>query len=109
MTDIAESAALRVPAGERLSEGKLYLQLYHGRTEPGQQMEDWGFTGPTFGPLTCVVQTYFCTLRLHGDPHQELWLEKYDDMIVWDGAYYGDMSIFIATGDEHRRSSADSG
>jgi hypothetical protein len=101
MIDINAPTGLLVPAGERLIEGKLYLQLYHGRTDPREQMDAWGFTGPTFGPLTCVVQTYFCTLRLHGDPHREIWLEQSDDMIVWEGAYYGDMSIFIATGDEH--------
>ena len=59
-------------------------------------MDHWGFVGPSFGPLRYFVQTYFCTLRLHGWNDEELWLERYDDMIVWDGAYYGDMSIFIA-------------
>jgi hypothetical protein len=87
--------------GSPLIEGKLYLQLYHGRTDPDQQMEDWGFVGPTFGPLSYVVQTYCTTLRLHGDPHHELWLAHHDDMVVWGGAYYGDMSIFVATGAEH--------
>ena len=101
MTDIAADNGLLVPAGERLVAGKLYLQLYHGRKDPAEQMDDWGFTGPAFGPLTCVVQTYCTTLRLHGDVHQELWFEHCDDMVFWDGAYYGDMSIFIASGDEH--------
>jgi hypothetical protein len=97
----AAPSPLLVPSGSPLLAGKLYLQLYHGRTDPEQQMDDWGFTGPTFGPLSCVVQTYFTTVRLHGEPYQELWLEQCDDMIVWNGSYYGDMSIFIATGNEH--------
>ena len=97
----ASSTNLVVPPGAPLLAGKLYLQLYHGRTDPAQQMDDWGFVGPTFGPLACVVQTYFSTLRVHGVDHDELWLEQHDDMVVWDGAYYGDISIFIATGDEH--------
>ena len=50
-------------------------------------MDGWGFTGPTFGPLECVVQTYLSTLRLHGNDQQELWLEQFDDMIVWKGSY----------------------
>jgi hypothetical protein len=41
---------LLVAKDEPLVPGKLYLRLYHGRTDPEQQMEDWGFTGPTFGP-----------------------------------------------------------
>jgi hypothetical protein len=101
MTDTAAATTLIVPLGAPLITGKLYLQLYHGRKDPAEQMDDWGFTGPTFGPLAYVVQTYFSTLRLHGDADQELWLEQFDDMIVWNGAYYGDISIFIATGDEH--------
>jgi hypothetical protein len=101
MVDTALSAILPVPSGERLIEGKLYLQLYHGRKAPGEQMDDWGFIGPTFGPLSCIVQTYLTTLRLHGDHDEELWLQQFDGMIVWEGSYYGDMSIFIATGNEH--------
>ena len=101
MINITSSSPLVVPLGNPLIAGKLYLQLYHGRSEPDQQMDDWGFTGPTFGPLAYVVQTYFATLRLHGDADQELWLKRCDDMIMWQGAYYGDMSVFIATGHEH--------
>jgi hypothetical protein len=33
---------------------------------------------------------------LHGRDHGELWLEKHADMIAWDGAYYGDIAIFVA-------------
>ena len=92
----AASTSLIVPPGTPLKEGKLYLQLYHGRKDPAEQMDGWGFTGPTFGPLECVVQTYVSTLRLHGNDQQELWLDRFDDMIVWQGSFYGDMSIFIA-------------
>ena len=30
----------------------MYLRLYHGRVDPDQEMDDWGFDGPTFGPLS---------------------------------------------------------
>jgi hypothetical protein len=92
---------LLVPSGSPLIEGKFYLQLYHGRKDPAQEMDDWGFVGPTFGPLNYVVQTYFSTIRLHGCDGKELWLEKHDDMIAWDGSYYGDMSIFVAGRHDH--------
>jgi len=97
--DVAAAAAtpLLVPPGTRLVPGKMYLRLYHGRTDPAQEMDDWGFAGPTFGPLSCYVHTYCCTFRIHGERGaHEVWLEKHDDMIRWDGCFYGDMEVFIA-------------
>ena len=55
-----------------------------------------GFAGPTFGPLNCVVQRYFDAISLDGRNGEDLWLEKHADMIAWDGAYYGDIAIFVA-------------
>jgi len=89
---------LVVAKGMPLLPGKMYLRLYHGRTDPGQEMEDWGFDGPTFGPLACYVHTYCSTFRIHADgATDEIWLEKHDDMIRWEDCYYGDMEVFIAT------------
>lgn len=83
--------------GTPLVPGKMYLRLYHGRTDPAREMDDWGFNGPTFGPLSCYVHTYCCTFRIHGEWNtSEVWLEKYDDMIRWNGSFYGDMEVFIA-------------
>jgi hypothetical protein len=91
-----------VPAGSPLAPGKLYLRLYHGRKDPAEEMDDRGFDGPTFGPLYSVVQTYVSTIRLHGNEvDEELWLDRHDDMIVWDGAYYGDLCIFVAGRHDH--------
>ena len=92
---------LFVPKGTPLMPGKMYLRLYHGRTDPAQEMDDWGFVGPTFGPLTCYVHTYCCTFRIHGECNtSEVWLDKHDDMILWDGCFYGDMELFIASDDD---------
>ncbi len=92
---------LLVSKGAPLVPGKMYLRLYHGRTDPDQQMEDWGFVGPTFGPLSCYVHTYCCTFRMIGEAHiSEVWLETHNDMIRWDGRYYGDLKVFIATANE---------
>jgi len=88
---------LLVPGGTLLVPGKMYLRLYHGRADPEQQMDDWGFAGPTFGPLSSYVHTYCCTFRIHGECGiTEIWLEKHDDMIQWSGCFYGDMEVFIA-------------
>jgi hypothetical protein len=44
-------------------EGRLYLHLFHGRDRPDQSLDDWGFDGPHFGPLSAVHQTYNTELR----------------------------------------------
>src|SRR6185437_4495240 len=89
--------SLVVPKGRSLDPGRMYLRLYHGRTDPDQEMEEWGFDGPTFGPLSSYVHTYCSTFRIHAaEGYEEIWLDKYDDMIRWDGCFYGDLEVFIA-------------
>jgi hypothetical protein len=88
---------LLVPKGTSLISGKMYLRLYHGRTDPAQEMDEWGFDGPTFGPLSSYVHTYCCHFRIHSEfGTSEIWLDKHDDMIHWNGCFYGDMEVFIA-------------
>lgn len=36
---------------ENLPDG-MYLHLFHGRDSPTQQMDNWGYDGPTIGPFT---------------------------------------------------------
>ncbi len=96
MNNTNANTPLLIPAGAPLEPGKMYLRLCHGRRNPEQQMDDWGFVGPCFGPLVYYVHTYCATFRIHGENATELWLEKYDDMICWDGCYYGDMEVFVA-------------
>jgi len=36
----------------------LYIRLFHGRTNPDQNMDDWGFDGPVLGPYKFVHTTY---------------------------------------------------
>lgn len=92
---------LPIPKRTPLVPGKMYLRLYHGRTDPDQEMEEWGFDGPTFGPLSSYVHTYCSTFRIHGEcDTSELWLETHDDMIRWDSCFYGDMEVFIAVAND---------
>jgi len=100
-TTIDSRTPLLISKGQPLLPGKMYLRLYHGRTDPEQEMDDWGFDGPTFGPFLSYVHTYCSTFRLHGDYDREMWLDTHDDMIKWDCCFYGDMEVFIArTGDK---------
>jgi hypothetical protein len=89
---------LLVAKGTALMPGKMYLRLYHGRTDPDQEMDAWGFVGPTFGPLSCYVHTYCCTFRMIGEDHDhdEVWLDTHDDMIRWNGCFYGDFEVCLA-------------
>lgn len=89
---------LLIPDGRRLMPGKLYLRLYHGRNEPDEELDDWGFDGPVFGPLDCVAQTYLAEFRLDGPDGvtDSVVLKTHGDLVVWGGKYYGDLAIFIA-------------
>ena len=88
---------LVVPAGASLANGQLYLRLYHGRLDPKEDMEEWGFQGPVFGPLSSVVLTYFSTIRIYGtNDTDEVWIDTQKDMVMWEGKYYGDFEIFLA-------------
>lgn len=74
----------------------LYIKLFHGRKDPGQDMDDWGSDGPIFGPY-CFIHTVYAS-RLYMGRHrcQSHELEMHDDMIGYDGVYYGDWSVFTA-------------
>jgi hypothetical protein len=73
------------------------IEVTIGRHDPNEQMDDWGFDGPTFGPLSCYVQTYCRTFRIYAEcDDNELWLDTHDDMIRWDGCFYGDFEVFVA-------------
>ena len=92
MTDIP----MIVPRGTPLQPGRLYLHLFHGRTDPAEELADWGFAGPTFGSLQSVHQTYAATWQLFGTGDAEVWLSGHGDLLAWDGAYFGDVAVFLA-------------
>ena len=73
-----------------------YLKLFHGRKQPNQQMDDWGFDGPVFGPLKFVHTTYGCHIKFNEEDQDgcELFIDEDSDMIRYDGDYYGDWSVF---------------
>lgn len=80
----------------------VYLKLLHGRTDPNQQLEDWGFDGPVLGPFEAVHFTYTTHVRCFpkgsdGDA-EAIELCYHDDLLVHDGKYYGDFEIAAAFG-----------
>jgi len=73
----------------------VYLRLFHGRTDPAQQMDDWGSDGPILGPYLFCHTTYSCHLKL-GRPDggcDELHIAA-TDLLYYGGVYYGDWSVF---------------
>lgn len=103
----------------------LYLHLYHGRKHPEENIEDWGSEGPTIGPLAFVQATYLSDVKFAAAPEVmdrffpaviAEWRKRgfcnaagplchwqftiVDDLIEYDGVYYGDWTVFQATPSE---------
>ena len=72
----------------------LYIRLFHGRIDPVQDMDDWGSDGPVFGPYKFVHTTYASCIKLadENDDIDELFI--FEDMLYYEGVYYGDWSVF---------------
>jgi len=73
----------------------VYVRLLHGRNAPDERLKDWGFEGPVLGPFQAVHFTYTWHVRCIPYPEKgdEIEFEFYDDLLVYDGKYYGDLEI----------------
>ncbi len=71
----------------------LYLNLYHGRTDPNKDMDgEWGTNGPIIGPIQ-LSHTYGL-IKIHDKDWDEFsHLNMYEGMVFFDGVYYGDFEI----------------
>ena len=75
----------------------LYIRLFHGRTDPEQDMDDWGTDGPVFGPYNYAHTTYSHHLKLgKSDNYSDDLYVNQEDLLYYDGVYYGDWSVFDA-------------
>lgn len=113
-----DSEAIGVDAlptyGKAPSRPGLYLGLLHGRDDPRQQMDDWGFNGPTIGPLRWFHTTYACTLRIafasesdgqryFGVRQTEHFLQLDRDLLVFNGQYFGDWTVYYVAPEDCER------
>jgi hypothetical protein len=73
----------------------VFIHLPHGRDDPQQDMSDWGFARPILGPLEAVHFTYKEHIRCIADSGtgSELELGFHNDLLVYDGKFYGDFEI----------------
>jgi hypothetical protein len=74
-------------------EKQIYIRLYHGRMSIDEDLDDWGWNGPILGPYESVQLTYGVHIKMHKADHFED-LGIADDLIYYDGYYYGDLEIF---------------
>ena len=72
----------------------LYLKLFHGRTDANQEMDEWGSDGPVFGPYEFLHTTYTSFVRCGNQGGDCDSLYVHEDMVYYDGVYYGDWSVF---------------
>ena len=68
----------------------VYIELFNGRSYPKEVLNNWGERGPIFGPFDYFHTTYSCEIKF-GDGHV---LSMVDDLVYYDGTYYGDWSVF---------------
>jgi len=100
-------AAIAAQQPKRTSGLCLALELYHGRTDPNEDMEGhWGTEGPIFTGLNFAHVTYFSTINMELVQDGEtlgVFLALKDDMVYYDGVYYGDFSLFFYDPEDRRQ------
>lgn len=75
--------------------GKVQIQLYHGRENPEEQLDDWGFNAeenPTADAVHLRPEGVYL-LDFSGKKARARLIPFYEDMLVWRGHYYGDISF----------------
>ncbi|TAH13741.1 MAG: hypothetical protein EAZ11_02620 [Curvibacter sp.] len=91
--------------GQSPAKPGLYLGLFHGRDDPNQKMDGWGFNGPTIGPLVWCHTTYANDVKIEFESECDAkryfrdHLTQQDfgikgDMLIYAGKYYGDWTVY---------------
>jgi len=90
----------------------IFLKLFHGRDSPKEDMDDWGYDGPTIGPLQYVHTTYATDVKVcfaDAETERKFFPDETpcfpdsrqfpinDDCIEFDKKLYGDWSVFDST------------
>lgn len=116
MNTIAQEAvnAATPTYGGKPKKSGLYLGLFHGRQEPGEKMNSWGFDGPTIGPLKWCHTTYAFDIKIEfekaadaldyfGVEQDQFELDVNGDLLVFGGMYYGDWTVYHVGPDDCER------
>jgi hypothetical protein len=83
----------------KLTQNGLYLGMFHGRRATDEALDDWGSQGPILGPLQWCHSTYgnwrLNWIREADDhPDADLELTFIDNLLAFNGVYYGDWTLF---------------
>lgn len=75
----------------------VYIELFHGRKYPSNDLNEWGGQGPVLGPLRHFHVTYGMhrIITEEEDWIGDLFFEP-DGCVYYDGMWYGDYSIISA-------------
>ena len=110
-----EAANTSMPSyGSKPKKPGLYLGLFHGRHAPREQMNEWGFDGPTIGPLKWCHTTYAFDIKIEfedaadavdyfGVEQGQFELDVNGDLLVFGGMYYGDWTVYYVGPDDCER------
>ncbi len=73
-----------------------YLALFHGRFDPRQNMDSWGFDGPVIGPVKWVHTTYGTEMKvcLKEEEDFSVLIPIVEGCASFDGKYYGDWEVY---------------
>lgn len=88
----------------------LVLRPFHGRHNPDEEMNDWGFDGPSIPGVVAIAATYQNNFRLifgSAEAYQEaknitgwpdwdensLEMQFFDDLLLVGGKFYGDWML----------------
>ncbi len=75
-----------------------YVNLFHGRKTPTEQVEDWGENGPILGPFESVGIVYGGSLKMASDRGGIWFIDLVGDCYYYDGQFYGDIEIMSGLG-----------
>lgn len=79
----------------------VYIELFHGRKSPDEELDDWGEIGPVLGPLDFVHTTYAGDIKVRTSAGVDGVLYLHEDMLYYAGMWYGDWSVFSELEAEH--------
>jgi len=107
-----EQTEVKVPVyGVKPEKPGMYLGLFHGRKKVNEVMQEWGFDGPCLGPLNYFHTTYASTIQIEFenpvDAHRftgsytlQCELQLNGDMLIYDGSYFGDWTVYMVKPEE---------
>ncbi|UTC28478.1 hypothetical protein GURKE_04760 [Brevundimonas phage vB_BpoS-Gurke] len=79
----------------------VHIRLFHGRDTADQEMNDFGYEGPTIGPFRYVHITYLCDVKFAME--REAFKAAFPDVFAdWEARGVSNGMGFTVDGDDRR-------